>query len=133
MAVHEREYIQGCVRNIASKSDRLTVEIHKYVSVPKFQGGVQVDLHHHTASTAAERRWPSLSEMEHQVRRGIYRQKAQRLSIALAPVAAHRSLLFNQVRADLASKASYSEVRSQKKFPVFAAYSNLYAVITEVE
>ncbi|KAF5318560.1 hypothetical protein D9619_010739 [Psilocybe cf. subviscida] len=90
MAVHEREYIQG---------------------VPKFQGGVQVDLHHHhTASTAAERRWPSLSEMEHQVRRGIYRQKAQRLSIALAPVAAHRSLLFNQVRADLASKASYSEL-----------------------
>ncbi|KAH9477667.1 hypothetical protein JR316_0009893 [Psilocybe cubensis] len=47
--------------------------------------------------------------MEHQYRRGIYRPKAQRLSISLAPLVAQRSLLF-RVKADLATKTNYGEL-----------------------
>ncbi|PPQ93145.1 hypothetical protein CVT25_003527 [Psilocybe cyanescens] len=47
--------------------------------------------------------------MEHQYRRGIYRPKAQRLSISLAPLVAQRSLLF-RVKADLATKTHYGEL-----------------------
>jgi len=69
--------------------------------------------------------------MEHQLRGGIFRANAQRLSISLAPVVVQRSLMF-RLNTDPALNASYPELTPTEESPALHTLSGTPQLVSGV-